>query len=236
MGCLLAAYAPSEAVCIQQCKDANKLNTCTYEHTASKTTLSLCFSSDSCGCPKSTDLNYNANYKWGVRNDCSATTACVDGCKYASNIFAHSFYGRSLNQTELDYISTENAGLVTLVNDSLDRVDSHIKKLSLMDGATLKSTVSNIVTNGAIIKTRTDLVTKILDIVDAFENSADGPLYIKKGDIQRVGANDDGNDLQRAMLAVHQVVMDHVYNAGAVQECSKSVFANRGWKTAAYCK
>ena len=60
-----------------------------------------------------------------------------------------------------------------------------------------------------------------------------GPLFVKQGSFPRTGDN-DGHELERAMLQVQQAIMDHVYRADILAECSKAVFAGRGWRTSAY--
>ncbi len=47
-------------------------------------------------------------------------------------------------------------------------------------------------------------MTQALDLVDAYEASAEGPLFVDNGPFMRDGWG-DGRDTDRALLAVHQV-------------------------------
>lgn len=79
--------------------------------------------------------------------------------------------------------------------------------------------------------------------MDAFESSANGPLFVSSGAFPRLPAGTlelgDGRDDDRALMVVHQALLDHAYNGrGVVQPvvapCSISLLTGRAWRTASY--
>jgi hypothetical protein len=89
--------------------------------------------------------------------------------------------------------------------------------------------------HGRLLSSRSGLVTAALDLVDAFEASPLGPLFITTGPFLRGTNRGDGRDTARALLVVSQAIIDHVYNApGVVRPCSVGVLGGRAWLTAVH--
>ena len=76
-----------------------------------------------------------------------------------------------------------------------------------------------------------------LDLVDVYEASDHGPLFLKPsapGTFSRLRSDQSASDphvIDRAMLFLQQTLIDYVYSPGALAPCSRSTFEGRGWQT-----
>jgi len=98
-----------------------------------------------------------------------------------------------------------------------------------------------------LLATRQRLVEEALDLVDAYESSASGPLFVATGDFARDSTTSDGKELARTMLQVQQHILDQVYQgslwtneaplvnpADPIIGPCQSVLAGRKWLTSNY--
>lgn len=134
--------------------------------------------------------------------------------------------------------STVVAAMTALAN--------HISASSTLSVASLKTIRSDFVMHSVVIKSSSARMTQLLDLIDAYEASAYGPLFMT--DTTRSGFrrglttahppyDTDTTELwlARCMWAVHQYAVDQIATAGVVQSgCAASLLTGRGWGTSRY--
>jgi hypothetical protein len=135
---------------------------------------------------------------------------------------------------------------------AMDQVKNHILGSSLLTVSGLKSARGVIKSYGPKLAIDFSLILKAYDVISTYESSKQ-PLFMNtmsSGGFPResTGTTNDGKELERAMFALHQAVLDEVFHAtsvdfpedasdrtveSAIKPC-KDFFDNKPWKTANY--
>ena len=234
-GCLYAYFSATEAECVAQC---GVTSGCEYAFQPSNdvtthVTFYNCQGHEQCGCPARSHPSYSGS-DWGAAGDCNG--GCIVGCRLAANISGHSFYGRQLTPAEIAARSSTATAGETELAAVMSSLSAHVSGQAALSAAELAAVCANFTAHVTLLGNRGALITQALDMVDAFESSAYGPLFVSHTNIAR-GTPDvgDGRDIDRAMILVHQALIDHVYNRrGLLAPCSRSLFEGRAWQTASY--
>ena len=241
-GCHFAWYSASESACVATCT-ASK-GTCEWSHAPSNDIAThvlwqFCQGPEQCGCPESGEAGYDADNEWGTSNDCGGD-ACAAGCAKAANVYGHSFYGRSLTTEEITSRTSTSTQDETAMSSALDSLEQHVSGGAPLSNAQLASKATLVSQHAKLLGNTGTLITQALDLVDSYESSSHGPLFVNGGDFPRgshwpTAAVDDARDTDRAMLMVQQALIDHVYGKrGLVAPCSIDLFRGRSWQTASY--
>lgn len=188
-----------------------------------------CVGQGRCACPVSGEVGYVEGAVWGLSSGCSSSNGCQAGC----TADGQSFTGGALTAKQLSDLASVASDGETKLTQAIDKLTAHISGTSVLSNTNLIVQSTRFAQFAALLKRTPALVEKAFDLVDVYERSSDGPLFVKRGSFARAGEN-DGHALERAMLLVQQAIMDDVYRAGVLAECSRAVFAGRGWLTAAY--
>ena len=195
-----------------------------------------------CGCP--VIVEGQQNWGSGSPNECSPN-ACKRGCDFAfENQFNEMYNGEDVSyDLRIGLNSTE---LLT----AMENLSGHISGTTPMDATQIDAARESIVNNGPLLPTELNLITSALDLIDEFETSPYGPLFINSrsssGFPREEPASSDDKQLERAMLSTQQTVLDEIF-AGTranyltetrlydpiISECS-SVLEGRSWQTAKY--
>jgi hypothetical protein len=106
-----------------------------------------------------------------------------------------------------------------------------------MDESELSSAQTTIEAHSKLLKFQSNMIQQAMDLIDDYEMSAShGPLFSAAHNpwgFLRAGSPNDGHATDRAMLAVHQALIDDVYNwPGLLAECNRVLFEGRAWLTA----
>ena len=199
-----------------------------------------CAGQGQCGCPAEGEPGHVKGATWGLSSDCSSGGSCLAGC----SADGQSFTGGALTAKQLSDLAAEASSGETTLNSAMDALAGHIKGTSVLSRSNLAAQSIKFEQFGALLKRTPALVKKAFDLVDTFESSSGGALFVRgvfdstgretRGAFKRKATSTDGHELERAMLQVQQVLMDDVYNAGVLSECSRAVFAGRGWETASF--
>ena len=220
------------------------MGTCEYTHQPSNDVTShvvwrFCQDPEQCGCPASGEVGHDANNVWGTSNDCGQS-ACAAGCAKAAGVYGHSFYGRTLTSEEIASRSSGTTQDEAALSAALDSLAQHVGSSAPLSNTQLASTAATASQHAKLLGNTEALITKALNLVDSYESSAHGPLFVTGGEFARgsawpTSAVHDGRDTDRAMLVVHQALIDHVFGKrGLVAPCSVDLFRGRAWLTAAY--
>jgi len=229
-GCLFAWFADSQAECEAECSAA--VGNCWYTHAESDEDFAFCFGHESCGCPSEGDDGYDADNLWGSSNDCSGP-GCEAACELAVDLQGVSFYGRELTDAELAALDASHADAEDELHEAMSSLASHVQGDVTLSADELSAAAATVVEHALVLRRQGELIEQALDLVDAYEAGAYGPMFTEGGEFQRSGTG-DGRDTDRAMLLVQQVLLDYVYNGGIVHDCSRELFDGRGWQTADY--
>ena len=242
-GCLLAWYANSRSDCEATCEEGDRAG-CTYRHEPSGLEFFNCGGHAQCGCPADEGSDgFDPMALWGSSNDCGSGRGCKEGCRLAGTLTSHPFFGRELSAAEREDANAQRAGDIAVLGGALDTLSGHVTGQATMGADELARTLTMIIPRSNLLKADGALITKVFDLIDAFEASSHGPLFMSTGPFSREGRAGDGRETDRAMLAVQQTVIDSVYNglrglrypkASIIAECSSGLFAGRGWQTASY--
>ncbi|GMI38455.1 hypothetical protein TeGR_g13725, partial [Tetraparma gracilis] len=241
-GCHVAWFSDDVASCKATCNEGNTASCEWTWHHAEVSGLDLsptwqhgvgiakCTGSEECGADD-----------WGVSNDCS-TSACAAGCDFANDasIRSNFFHGEDVKiDTQIGLDDDE-------LLDAIDKLTRHATGEAALSDADLSAALDQFLSHAELIETLRATLEAALDLVDAFEASSKGPLFMTdatRGGMQR--ENDgDGLATERAMLAVQQAVLDNVFNGmlpedgvtdrvqpSIVGECT-TFLAGRKWQTA----
>ena len=224
-GCHIAWHTSDEAACVDECEKGNTAG-CTFMATDG-TQFQNCFGHEMCGCPAAGKGN-----DWGMANDCSAS-ACADGCRLAKDVKGHSFYGRNLTDAEIAVANSTQSTQEAALDVALTSLADHVSGKTALSNTDLPTKAATFLKHAALMKQGSAVLTKALDLVDAYEASSSGPLPFP---FQRAGSN-DGHDLSRAMLVIQQGLLNEVWNSGdqgrtsVVANCSRAIFEKRAWQT-----
>ena len=183
-GCHFAWHHTSIAACIAACQEANAAG-CDYEHQPSNditshVTFNNCFGHESCGCPVDGDADFDPDNVWGPSNDCSGG-GCVRGCELAATTFGHPFYGRNLTEEEITYRRTHAGGQIAALEAALASMHAHVVGTTELSGAELATHAAAIETHGQQLRSNETLLVQAFDLVELFEASAYGPLFVATG-------------------------------------------------------
>mmetsp|Transcript_7548 Transcript_7548/g.10987 ORF Transcript_7548/g.10987 Transcript_7548/m.10987 type:complete len:1119 (+) Transcript_7548:40-3396(+) len=253
VGCHIAFFSADLDDCKAECDVANdgEVNSCSYSHLRHSDTGHLefdpewvssggeagvrkCGGSVRCGC--SVEGDWGAGLE-SYEGDCSAE-ACYKGCELAflepeSNYHGNDVpYDRRLN---LD---------ATALNDSIVALKNHVTGNTLTQSE-ITTQKEAFLANGGLLSVQYSLLDGALDLIDTYENDK-GPLFLNS---QTVGgfpreSSTDGKELERAMLAIQQEVLDQVYHGSTkyipdlenspypsiIEECS-DYLNGRSWET-----
>ena len=236
-GCLLAWYADSQQACEAQCEVGNAAG-CSFLHQPSGEVLNKCFGHDTCGCPTEGQEGFVAGAAWGISNDCSST-ACAAGCALAATTPGISFYGRALSDQELAANTAAYSDKVAQLNATIDALLRWVQGNEETGGGGVTSPVqlsADFVDKVQFLRREARLVSKALRLVDVYEHSAHGPLFVATGYFNRAADSDDGMELARAMFSVQQAILDALYNTlhvkVEIEDCTRPLLQRRGWLTA----
>jgi hypothetical protein len=139
-----------------------------------------------------------------------------------------------LTPQELSARASAESGKEMALVAAMNSLNAHIVGQQVMTATELGSASASFSLHRKLLKTKTSLIDQAFALVQAFETSAHGPLFVKSGGFSRSGFG-DGRDLDRAMLVVYQAIIDDIYNwPGLIANCSASLFQGRAWQTAAY--
>ncbi|CAK0893080.1 unnamed protein product, partial [Prorocentrum cordatum] len=231
-GCHIAWYAVAEDDCVAECTDANSAGQGEWQH-SDGTNFQNCFGHDTCGCPLTP---VTPGQSWGSGNDCSSN-ACAMGCQLASSVFGHSFYSMELSAEEQLSRQGELDSDQALLTAALADLQMHVSGLSVMGESQLSSAKTTVEAQSKLLKFNSTMIQLAMDLIDAYEMSdSHGPLFSAAHNpdgFLRAASPDDGHATDRAMLAVHQALIDDVYGwPGLLAECNRGLFEGRGWLTA----
>ena len=245
-GCHLAWHSASVAECEATCTTANAVSSCNYNHEPSNDSFwhmpfSKCAGPETCGCPREGEAGHVPGSNWGASNDCGSH-ACARGCQLAVSVFGHIFYGRELTPLEAanrSAIMEERTSANTAeLGAAMTRLNAHVIGSVVLTNPLLAEAQASIVRRSQDLKLSSALVTQALDLVDTFEAAPSpyGPLFSTTGAFRRGSNLGDGRDTQRAIMSVHQALIDGIFNHNPtlVRDCSASLFAGRAWRTADY--
>ena len=189
-----------------------------------------CVGQGQCSCPAVGEVGYAKGNMWGIGSTCSGA-ACQAGCA----VDGKAFTGGALTTTQLSTLASKATDGETKLVGAMDKLAAHIGGTSVLSNTDLATESGRFDEFAQLLKRTPALVKKALDLVDTYESSAKGPLFVApRGPFDRVASTVDGHELERAMLLVQQAILDKVYRAGVLAECSRAVFAGREWQTAAY--
>lgn len=168
-GCHIAWYSASEEACVAECKLINKKALCDYareDAPSTVTRLRSCSSSKNCGCPAGkTRRNYQP-----VAND-GSDSACETGCRLASNLTNHAFYGRALTAAETASIrAARTTGFATLAS-SMASLKAHVTGTNVLEDPELFAARDAFVADSRQLKFNDTLLNLAFDLVDTFETA-----------------------------------------------------------------
>ena len=169
-----------------------------------------------------------------------------------------------------DFLSDQLAGGAEMdIYDALEAISGVITNepagaeptvgaaVSAATNTTLRTAVAVLTLHRHTIRTKAVLINQALDLIDMFEASVHGPLFVKAGCPPHtihgslmqpkcarpgflrvsVGAGDQ-HEIDRAMWHVQQLLMDYVYQeddiAYSLPPCRRSIYEGRGWKTSTH--
>jgi hypothetical protein len=188
-----------------------------------------CVGQGLCACPAAGEVGYADGAVWGLSDDCTGAT-CHAGC----TVDGRAFSGGALTDEQLSDLASAASDGETKLSQAMDKLAAHVDGSKVLTNSELAGQSGTFEEFAPLLKRTPALVRKAFDLVDTFESSAGGPLFVgAHSPFTRVG-DDDGHELERAMLQVQQAIIDDVYNAGVLAECSRAVFVGRGWRTADY--
>ena len=193
-----------------------------------------CAGQRQCGCPSKGE-------SWGLSNNCALELTynwgAVSSCKAGCTTNDISFQGGALTAQQLSDLKTSATDGELALTNAINALDKHVRGSQTLSASDLATQSSKIDEFAKLIKRTPALIQSMFDLVDTYESSDKGPLFVggTRGPFARTSPSAiDGHELERAMLQVQQSIMDEVYNAGVLRACSRTIFANRGWKTASY--
>lgn len=118
----------------------------------------------------------------------------------------------------LDVIYDERSGLdETQLSDAMNELSGHISGASSLDATSIDTARDIIVLHAPLLPTNLNLMSQAFDLIDAFEASTFGPLFLNTGSITRDPSTSDGQEIERAALQIQQAILDKVYD-GTLQE------------------
>ena len=223
-GCHIAWHSESEEECIAECEAGG--GQCPFE--THGVTFTNCAGHTSCGCPADYPQGQSA---WGPSNDCGGG-GCAAGCRLAARVPSVPFYGRTLSGDEQLNATLMQQARQAELSAATRRITEHVSGRDPISLDEVADAAATFVRHAVLLKQKTELTLAAFDLVDAFEASSLGPLFVPpRGPFLRDGSG-DGSDMDRAMFSVQQAILDHVYNAGVLANCSADHFDGRGWQTA----
>ena len=187
-----------------------------------------CAGQAQCGCPTKGQV-------WGVSNQCAASK-CNAGCATATDD-GGTFQGGALTTQQLSDLTDSATNGELILTNAVSALSKHIQGTQELSAQDLALQSSKIDEFAKLMKRTPALIQSMFDLVDTYESSDKGPLFVggTRRPFPRTSPSAiDGHELERAMLQVQQSILDEVYNAGVLRACSSTIFANRGWKTASY--
>jgi len=98
--------------------------------------------------------------------------------------------------------------------DAMNAILGHIQGGVLLNDSQLSAFKDQFLANGVLLTTKQKLFEQALDLVDSFEVSSQGPLFVATGDFARASSA-DGKELARTMLAIQQEILDRVYQGSS---------------------
>jgi len=239
-GCHIAFFTDDVAACKAECTRGNSLE-CYYpsfhhEQIAhlgynpwwnpdGSNAVGKCWGSEICGCP--------TNDSFG--NDCSSE-ACEKGCELAGTV-ANSFNGEDAKVDNSIGLSLSD------LKDSITSLKSHVDGTSTLTKAQVRQTKAKFEENSKLLDHDFDAMDSAFDLVDAYE-SQNGALFINsktQGGFPRTN-NGDQYELERAILAVQQGILDEVYEGtsesidihNSIVENCENYLRGRYWQTARF--
>ena len=234
-GCFLAFYSDTQAECEAECDNA--AGECWYvppseagKSPENQITFNNCFGHESCGCAKDDE--------WGRPGVDDCGSGCKAGCRLAANVPGYSFYGRDLTADELESRQSEFGVESKDLSDAIAALTAHMQKTEQLSPVQLTENAQTVERHAILLVKDTALVEAALDLIDAFEASEYGPLWLGPRRGSYFDRSERGTE-DYAMITVQQAVFDRVYAEGLARDglladCSKSIFEGRRWKTAEY--
>ena len=145
--------------------------------------------------------------------------------------------GRALTSVETLFKDTATATGVNVLRGVFAKLSGHISGAAKLTGSSMSAQLNTFQAYEKLLIHSETAIRDGFDLVDAFEGSTHGPLFMTSATANgfpRVGLDGDVHQLSRTMLAVQQGLMDQVYTTGVVAACSKGLFQGRRWRTATF--
>jgi len=247
-GCHIAWFSEDLEACKAQCRIANDAPDCVYTWNHEKigeagfnpfyqfgTGVVKCFGSDSCGCP--------VGFGFGSSNDCGSH-ACEAGCEFAHSLELRNlfFHGETVNVDE--HVNGDMQALLATINT----LSAYVQNSLEFNKTQIQQTMMDFDKGSAFLETEFHLMEAALDLVDDYE-VRHGPLFLSSktiNGIPKTDTQDDGLDLERAMLQIQQTILDEIYHAtlptlayqtrlysSVISECASFLWG-RKWQTSRF--
>jgi len=129
----------------------------------------------------------------------------------------------------------EAAAKKASVQAALSNLAKHVAGTASLSAAKLEENGDAVLLAGMEeIKLHVDLAEQTLDLIDAFEQSAKGPLFMTASTRKGFPETGAAHALERTMWKLQQAFMDEIVNRLLIVSCSPDTVRGRGWKTAAF--